>query len=346
MVLTITEGKIQGPVKGVIYGPEGVGKSTLASLLPRPVFCDVENGTREMAVKRLPTPSSWTHFLEIVRQITADQMGYETIVIDTADKLERLAINHICGTTGYSSLGGRDDFGRSYNELAGLWESLLTALETDLILSKKMNVVFLAHSETRKFELPEEEGSFDRYELALEKKVRPLLKEWADLLLFCNYKTIVSVETNREGKVVKARGAGGTRRVYYSQHSAAFDAKNRHGLPFECDMAEGKLGAIEPVFAWRPIGSLAHAYAPATTPAPPQPPTPVTPVPNARLVTVMQESGVQYGELLSVMVARGKTAQGTPIENINEGLIDQWILPHWDKIRTAVVAARGETTNG
>jgi len=38
----IIRGKIEGPQKVCIYGPEGIGKSTLAAQFPNPVFIDTE----------------------------------------------------------------------------------------------------------------------------------------------------------------------------------------------------------------------------------------------------------------------------------------------------------------
>lgn len=46
----------------------------------------------------------------------------------------------------------------------------------------------------RKFEQPDEIGSYDRWEMKLTKNVAPLVKEWADMVLFANYKTFVVAE--------------------------------------------------------------------------------------------------------------------------------------------------------
>ena len=46
-------------IKLVIYGQEGVGKSSLAAQLPGAVFLDCEGSTSKMNVRRLPKPTSW-----------------------------------------------------------------------------------------------------------------------------------------------------------------------------------------------------------------------------------------------------------------------------------------------
>lgn len=62
----ITQGKIKSALKVVVYGPEGIGKTTFASRFPDPIFIDTEGSTKHMEVKRLPSPSSWTMLLQEV----------------------------------------------------------------------------------------------------------------------------------------------------------------------------------------------------------------------------------------------------------------------------------------
>lgn len=56
--MEITRGKIQKAKKVVIYGPEGIGKSTFAARFPGAVFIDTEGSTNDMDVASAPcTPS-------------------------------------------------------------------------------------------------------------------------------------------------------------------------------------------------------------------------------------------------------------------------------------------------
>jgi hypothetical protein len=112
--------------------------------------------------------------------------------------------------------------------------------------------VLLAHSEIKKFELPDAAGQFDRYKLKLVKQNEPLVKEWADALLFGNWKTQVAEKDNGKERLV-----GGKTRVLFCNRSAAYDAKNRYGLPAEIPM---EIEALAPLFADVP--------APASTPKP------------------------------------------------------------------------------
>ena len=50
--MKIITGKIASPKKVLIYGPEGIGKSTFAAQFPEPVFIDTEGSTKDMDVAR------------------------------------------------------------------------------------------------------------------------------------------------------------------------------------------------------------------------------------------------------------------------------------------------------
>ena len=81
----ITSGTIAAPVKTVLYGPEGIGKSTFAAQFPAPVFIDTEGGTKRLNVARLPAPTSWAMLLDEVAEVSRGSVPCGTLVIDTAD---------------------------------------------------------------------------------------------------------------------------------------------------------------------------------------------------------------------------------------------------------------------
>jgi hypothetical protein len=89
--------------------------------------------------------------------------------------------------------------------------------------------VVVSHALCRKFERPDEEGAYDRYELKLSRKVAPMVKEWCDMLLFLDYKTIVETVSDKQGNVTKAKAKGG-KRIIHTTHHPCWDAKNRFGL--------------------------------------------------------------------------------------------------------------------
>lgn len=231
--MKITRGKINSAIKCCVYGPEGIGKTTFASMFPDPLFIDTEGGTKQLDVARLDTPSSFTMLMQEIQDIINDPGVCKTLVIDTVDWAELLCIREICST---KQLSGIEDmgWGKGYTYLAEEFGRMLNLLSD--VVEKGVNVVLTAHAAMRKFEQPDELGAYDRWELKLQKKTAPLLKEWADMLLFANYKTIVVNVDNQGAQKGKNKVQGG-RRVMYTAHHPCWDAKNRHKLadelPFE-----------------------------------------------------------------------------------------------------------------
>lgn len=221
--MNITKGKIKTALKVVVYGQEGVGKSTFASKFPEPVFIDTEGSTKQLDVARFDAPTSWGMLLNQVDYIRQNPSLFKTLVIDTADWAEKLCIKKICAT---AQKDGIEDFGwgKGYTYVQEEFGKLLNKLSE--VVDCGVNVVVTAHAQMRKVEQPDEMGSYDRWELKLSKQCSPLLKEWADMLLFANYKTIV-VSTSKD----KYKGMGGQQRIMYTTHTASWDAKNRHNLP-------------------------------------------------------------------------------------------------------------------
>ena len=221
--MKITKGKIRTAIKVVVYGQEGVGKSTFASKFPDPVFIDTEGSTKQLDVARFDPPSSWEMLLSQVDYVRQNPDICRTLVVDTADWAEKLCIRKVCDK---ARKDGIEDFGwgKGYTYVQEEFGKLLNSLEE--VIQAGVNVVVTAHAQMRKVEQPDEMGSYDRWELKLTKQCSPMLKEWADLLLFANYKTIV---VNTEGK--KYKGQGGQQRIMYTTHTAAWDAKNRFSLP-------------------------------------------------------------------------------------------------------------------
>lgn len=139
----VTTGIQNSPVKTVLYGPEGIGKSTFASHFPNPVFIDTEGGTKRLNVKRLPQPTSWAMLLDEVAEVRKGSVPCGTLVIDTADWAERLCIQAVCAK---AKVNGIEDFGygKGYTYVKEEFGKLLDALEE--VLQAGHNVVVLAHT--------------------------------------------------------------------------------------------------------------------------------------------------------------------------------------------------------
>lgn len=226
-MLNVTSGIVARPVKCCVYGVEGIGKSTFASKFPDPLFFDLDKGTARLNVKRVTDIQSWPQLMQSVEEVWKDPGLCRTLVIDTADAAERLCISHICAKKEKS---GIEDFsyGSGYSYLVEEFARFLVNLET--CVTQGINVVILARAVLKTITMPEEMGQYDHWELKLStkttNKVAPLVKEWADMLFFANYETIL-VE---DGKLKKKKAMGG-KRMMWTSHTTFADAKNRFGLP-------------------------------------------------------------------------------------------------------------------
>lgn len=345
--MQITRGKIAKAQKVVFYGPEGIGKSTFAAQFPDPVFIDTEGSTSNMDVARLDKPTSWTMLLQQIQFVKANK-PCKTLVIDTIDWAERMAIEHICASNQKKSI---EDFGygQGYIKLEEELGRFLNLL-SDLI-DVGINVVLTAHAQIRKFEQPDEMGAYDRYELKLGKKTSArtssLVKEWADMVLFANYKTL-SVSADDRG--TKFKGQGG-KRVIYTTHHPAWDAKNRFGLPEQIDLDFNQIAFIFQQTNTEPVQTKEEVAPPIeeTTP-PPEPVQASTPttenviedlsdVPKP-LADLMQTNGVTKEEIQAVVSKRGYYPEATLFSNYDPDFVKGVLIGAWDQVFEQIKESR------
>ena len=362
----VTTGIQNAPVKTVLYGPEGIGKSTFASHFPNPVFIDTEGGTKRLNVKRLPQPTSWAMLLDEVAEVRKDSVPCGTLVIDTADWAERLCIQAVCAK---AKVNGIEDFGygKGYTYVKEEFAKLLDALEE--VLNAGHNVVVLAHAAITKFEQPDAVGNYDRWSMKTSKQVAPLLREWCDMLLFANYKTVVE----KAGSSPNAKNkASGGRRVLYTTHHPCWDAKNRFGLleevPFEyasiaaCIPGTTPAPAPQPEPQPRPQPKPQPRSQPKPQSAPeedilpspaPQPQPPREEVPPAlltpdlialgvpeKLAPLMSANNVTPEELQAVVGKRGYFPEDMPIRDYPADFVEGCLVAAWPQVLQMILDNR------
>lgn len=369
MALNITRGIQQHAQKVVIYGVEGIGKTTLASKFPNPLFIDTEGSTKHLDVARLETPISWQMLLQEVKDVLTEK-PCATLVIDTADWAERLCINSIIEAANNPKVKSIEDFGygQGYTKLVEEFGRLLDLLTT--VANAGINVVLTAHSDIRKFEQPDEAASYDRYELKLsksgQKKLAPLVKEWADAVLFLNYETIVETVSAGMG-ASKGKARGGTKRAMYCNHNACWDAKNRWGLPDKVTMDYSEIKAFIPTIveaqsvSATPQGSIPSSFDNALSDALKaqeihkqiladlREPRGSSPKANAPLheleglpsfwepaLQLMNPAGITVDDVKNVSVAMGNFTADTPTENYPEDYIAGFIVANFDKVKERI----------
>ena len=227
LLKNVIKGKIQTPQFVLIFGLDGIGKSSFGAESPNPIFLGTENGTSNLDVSRFPAPKSYADILTAISELTTEKHDYKTLVIDSLDWLEPIVWNSVCTDGGQKSI---EDFGYGKGYVLALkkWQDMISAL-ANLRETKKMNIILIAHSQIKVFNDPSQPQSYDRYQLKLNDKAAALWREAVDAVLFATYETFVK----KDGVNSKAKAFGEGKRVVFTERRPSFDAKNRMGLPFE-----------------------------------------------------------------------------------------------------------------
>lgn len=297
--MQITRGIQKRPQKVVIYGPEGIGKTQLAAQFPEPLFMDFEGGTSQIDVMRTPKAKSYDEIIEQITWVVDNPACCKTLVVDTADWCEQLAQASLLESRDMKSI---EDFGygKGYVYLAEKFSGILKAL--DRALEAGVTVVVTAHAKMRKFEQPDEIGSYDRWEMKLTRNSAPLLKEWADMVLFCNFQTFV---INADGNKKKAQGG---KRVIYTTHHPCWDAKNRHNLPERINLD---------------YSEIKHIFEDA-----PQKTSPIF-----KIRQMMEEAEVTESQICKAVGKKKKELAGIEsLEEFEDNILENFVIVHFNKL--------------
>ena len=235
----ITSSRKRVPLRVLVYGNAGVGKSTLASQAPAPVFLCAEEGVSHLDVQRFPAPERWQDVLDAIDQLTTEEHSFKTLVIDTLDWLEPLCWAHVC------KLGGKPDieafgYGKGYVAAVDAWRVLLGRLER-LQSKRGMHVVLLGHAAARDHKDPDLD-SWKRWAPKLHSAAADLVCEWVEAVLYATHLAFAK----KDG--LKTRGVSTGERVLYTEWTPGHVAKNRWGLPPQirlgwADLYAGSRGA-------------------------------------------------------------------------------------------------------
>lgn len=322
--MPLVKGKINKPQRFVLYGVEGIGKSTFASMFPDPVFIDTEGSTRQMDIDRY-VEDSWEGVLNAIDEVRKNK-EYKTLVIDSIDWAEKLCIEYKTKKDGVSGLEGYG-YGKGYQIIAEEFAKIFPKLEE--VIDSGITVVLVAHAYIGKFDQPDEMGSYNRWEMKLTKNVKPLVREWGDLVLFANYKTFSVKDENKHNKVQ------GGKRVMYTQHHPCWDAKNRHGLPAECEFDYKVIKHIVEGAEKPPKASKEEK--------PKEEPKKQTEAEKAasegfatiheELRSWMEHDKIEEGQLIAAVASKGGCQYDSKIEDLSPDFIKNNLMAKWSGFR-------------
>ena len=241
----IRRGKRHAPPRLLLYGTEGIGKSTTASQAPAPIFVQTEDGLDQIDCASFPLAKTLQDVVDALSSLFTQEHDFQTVVIDSLDWLERLIWDKVCAEYGVKSIEKADGgYAKGYTHALTQWREVLSGLDA-LRNQRNMAIILLAHAKVEKFEDPES-VAYDRYSPRLHQHAAALITEWADAVLFATRKIITQTEDagfNRKRSIAAGLGKDGGERILRCVGSPACVAKNRFDLPAELPLSWAALMA-------------------------------------------------------------------------------------------------------
>ena len=232
MLEQITKGKESKPPRILVYGENGIGKSSFAAQAPNAVFIQTENGLGEIECAKFPLAQTYDDVLNAIGVLYKENHNYQTLVIDTLDWLEQLIWARVCEKFNVTCIEKADGgYAKGYTHALHYWRQIKEGLDA-LREQRGMSIIQLAHAKVEKFDDPES-LSYDRYSPRLHKLAAALLCDWNDAVLFATRKFRTQSEDagfNRTRTIAVPVGKDGGDRILRTVVSPACIAKNRYGF--------------------------------------------------------------------------------------------------------------------
>lgn len=225
----ITKGPRPAPRRTMLYGVQGIGKSTFGSMADSPVFIPTEDGLGGINCASFPLATEYQQVLTALGELYTEPHSFHTVVIDSLDWLEQLIWTEVCRKRNVESI---EDIGyaKGYTFALTQWREVIAGLDA-LRNQRGMSVILLAHSKIEKFENPETD-SYDRYVPRLHRLAAATVMEWCDEVLFATYKVFTKA-TDEGFNRTRSQGIGTGERILRTTERPAHVAKNRLNLPDE-----------------------------------------------------------------------------------------------------------------
>lgn len=227
--MEIIRGKQFRPPRIVVYGVEGIGKSSFGASAPNPIFLQTEDGLDHVNCDRLPLCLTYSQFTKQLGEIASETHEYSTLVVDTLDWLEKLIWLEVCEKESKKNIE-EIGYAKGYKYALNQWKEIINGLDW-IRNNRGMAIVLLAHAKVERFEDPESAG-YDRYTLRLHKDADAYVREWSDAVLFAHRRQRIEKTGTgfQERTIAKPIGSDGGERILRTVGSPACTAKNRYGI--------------------------------------------------------------------------------------------------------------------
>ena len=222
--------------KILLYGETGMGKTTLASMAPNPVFIGLDNGGRKL--RQPKTGELLRHIPNIntfddVREATNACLDFdcETVVVDTGTLLESFAEAYVLKTISgpqnavCKNLEGYG-YGKGYKHLYDAMR--LPLLDFDKLIAAGKNVIVICQSVNNKVANPAGEDYLCNEPRLYHSRLYSVLLlwcEWADHIFRIDYQGTWVNKKNKQDAYGKV--TGDTTRIIQTKAETHYKAKSR-----------------------------------------------------------------------------------------------------------------------
>lgn len=212
----------------LLYGVDGVGKTTLAAEWPDPIYLQTqgENPPSNVELVSPGVVESYDEMVGLMTELLTEDHDRKTVIIDSLDGFEKLVWAKTCERCGFESIE-TPGYGKGYIETDQEWHNFIDG--TIALKQSGIAVVMLAHPEIVRFDSPTTDP-YSRYTPKLHKRANGFIREKADVVAFMNYRTTIKEKEVARQKTV-AHGEGGGDRQIHLEERPGFMAKNRYQMP-------------------------------------------------------------------------------------------------------------------
>lgn len=230
----VIRGKVFEPPKIMVYGIDGVGKSSFCSQAPNPIFLQagLDKGLEQLGPARLPISDTYEDFITKLERVATQKHDFATVAIDNLSAIEALIYKRVCQANKWPVIT-YPGFDRGEKIAMREWLEILDLLNK--CHTRGMCILLVAHARRERLGDPEN-PTVEQYAPALHTKTAgELFRKWVDATFFLTRRMAVRTEGAGLGekKIGVAVGADGGERIMRTAWTPGAVAKNRYDIPAE-----------------------------------------------------------------------------------------------------------------
>ncbi len=206
--LTVVDRSLKGKTL-FIYGDNGTGKTENAVQFPKPFAIPFENGLNAIPGLPYKKPVKWGDLKKFVKEFRRPEVKamFDTLIIDTADKMGEMLIKRICADHDVDSIGEANNGFGAYSDIGKYLGEFL-----DPLTDEGYTVVIIGHHKMTVETDPKTKKEYPRMVPRGDKRVIQTICDLVDIIGCCQSngfdeegEEILSSIYFKDGKTFKAR---------------------------------------------------------------------------------------------------------------------------------------------